>query len=45
MNQEKLNNEIIQTARLFNVTGLSIDTSGNLSAMTGKGFLITPTKD
>lgn len=43
MKREKLRDEIIQTVRLFNTTGLSIGTSGNLSARTAKGFLITPT--
>lgn len=43
MNHLKLRREIIDTARLFNRTGLSTGTSGNLSARTRDGYLITPT--
>jgi len=43
MNKGTLYNEIIDTARAFGRTGLSVGTSGNLSARTDKGFLITPT--
>ncbi len=42
MNKGALYNEIIETARDFCRTGLSVGTSGNLSARTDKGFLITP---
>lgn len=35
--------EIISTVQAFNVTGLSVGTSGNLSALVDGGFLITPT--
>lgn len=43
MANKKLRREIIANARLFNTTGLSVGTSGNLSARTKKGYLITPT--
>ena len=42
MSQKKLRKEIISTVRKFNSTALSMGTSGNLSARTNKGFLITP---
>lgn len=35
--------EIISTVQAFNVTGLSVGTSGNLSVLVDSGFLITPT--
>ena len=35
--------EIIRTVRSFNPTGLSTGTSGNMSALTSRGFLVTPT--
>ncbi len=43
MNNNDLRQEIIATAKLLNETGLSIGTSGNLSARIDQGFLITPT--
>ena len=43
MKYKELRQEIINTARLFNKTGLSIGTSGNLSIRVEQGFLITPT--
>ena len=43
MNHPRLRREIIDTARLFNGTGLSTGTSGNISARTRDGYLITPT--
>ncbi len=43
MENEALRKEIIETAIAFNETGLSIGASGNLSARTDKGYLITPT--
>lgn len=43
MNHPKLRREIIDTVRLFNGTGLSKGTSGNLSGRTHDGYLITPT--
>ncbi|MBI4005364.1 MAG: class II aldolase/adducin family protein [Gammaproteobacteria bacterium] len=43
MTVNKIRNEIITTARLFNETGMSVGTSGNLSARAREGFLITPT--
>ena len=42
MENEKLRQEIIETAIAFNETGLSVGTSGNLSARTDRGYLITP---
>jgi len=42
MNYLSLRREIIRTARLFNSTGLSVGTSGNLSVRTEAGFLVTP---
>lgn len=42
MKNGALYNEIIETVRAFGRTGLSAGTSGNLSARTDKGFLITP---
>lgn len=38
-----LKKEIIKAVVKFNATGLSMGTSGNLSARTDDGFLITPT--
>ncbi len=38
-----LHQKIIETAKQFNVSGLSVGTSGNLSARTSQGYLITPT--
>ncbi len=43
MNEINLRKEIIETAIAFNTSGLSVGTSGNLSARTLQGFLITPT--
>lgn len=43
MNDISLRREIIRAAKSFNPTGLSTGTSGNLSARTGRGFLLTPT--
>ena len=43
MNHSKLRQEIIETAKQFNDSGLSVGTSGNLSVRTDKGYLITPT--
>ena len=40
---KNLRRKIIATAQLFNKTGMSMGTSGNLSARTKHGFLITPT--
>ncbi len=37
-----LHQKIIETAKQFNVSGLSVGTSGNLSARTSQGYLITP---
>ena len=37
-----LHQKIIETAIQFNVSGLSVGTSGNLSARTSQGYLITP---
>ena len=42
MNDIELRNEIIATVLKFDKTGLSEGTSGNLSARTNEGFLITP---
>ena len=42
MSAEPLHQEIIQTALEFNRSGLSIGKSGNLSARTDTGFIITP---
>lgn len=43
MNSTILRKHIIETAVAFNTSGLSVSTSGNLSARTSKGYLITPT--
>jgi len=43
MTDKLLRQEIIATALAFNETGLSVGTSGNLSARTSQGFIITPT--
>ncbi len=43
MSKSALCNEIIETARDINRSGLSVGTSGNVSARTERGFLITPT--
>lgn len=43
MKSGALYNEIIETARACCHSGLSVGTSGNLSARTDDGFLITPT--
>lgn len=43
MNLSKLRQQIIETAIEFNTSGLSSGTSGNLSARTQQGYLITPT--
>lgn len=43
MNSSKLRRKIIETANEFNASGLSVGTSGNLSARTSQGYLITPT--
>ena len=43
MQYKELRQEIITTAKLFNKTGLSMGTSGNLSVRIEQGFLITPT--
>jgi len=43
MNSLKLRKQIIETVIKFNTSGLSVGTSGNLSARTPQGFLITPT--
>jgi len=43
MNSTILRKHIIETAIAFNTSGLSVGTSGNLSARTSKGYLITPT--
>jgi len=43
MADNELRNEIITITRLFNETGMSVGTSGNLSARAREGFLITPT--
>ncbi len=43
MSQKKLRKQIIRTAQNFNATALSMGTSGNVSARTKGGFLITPT--
>ena len=37
-----LHQKIIETAKQFNVSGLSVGISGNLSARTSQGYLITP---
>ena len=42
MNSTILRKHIIETAIAFNTSGLSVGTSGNLSARTSKGYLITP---
>ncbi|HKK15723.1 MAG TPA: class II aldolase/adducin family protein [Gammaproteobacteria bacterium] len=39
---DNLRNDIIRIARQFNSTGLSFGRSGNISARTRQGFLITP---
>ena len=43
MNSSKTRMQIIKTAIEFNASGLSVGTSGNLSARTSRGYLITPT--
>ncbi len=43
MNSSKIRKHIIETAIAFNTSGLSVGTSGNLSARTSQGYLITPT--
>jgi L-fuculose-phosphate aldolase len=43
MSQKKLRKGIIRTVQKFNATALSMGTSGNVSARTKDGFLITPT--
>jgi L-fuculose-phosphate aldolase len=43
MNNLKLRREIIKTVQQFNPSGLSVGKSGNLSARTPRGLLITPT--
>lgn len=43
MKSSKLRKQIIETAIAFNTSGLSVGTSGNLSARTSRGYLITPT--
>ena len=43
MNSTILRKHIIETAIAFNTSGLSVSTSGNLSARTSQGYLITPT--
>ena len=43
MNSSKLRRQIIDTSIALNTSGLSAGTSGNLSARTSQGFLITPT--
>jgi len=43
MNNLKLRREIIRTVQSFNQTGLSTGTSGNMSARTPRGLLVTPT--
>ena len=43
MDLSELRKHIIETVIMFNTSGLSTGTSGNLSARTSKGFLITPT--
>lgn len=42
MDNKDLRQEIIETVRAFNSTGLSAGTSGNLSARIDQEFLITP---
>jgi L-fuculose-phosphate aldolase len=42
MNNLNLRREIITTAQQFNATGLSVGKSGNVSARTPEGMLITP---
>lgn len=43
MNYLKLRREIIGTVQSFNPSGLSTGTSGNMSARTPRGLLVTPT--
>jgi len=43
MGNSNLRKNVIETAKLFNVSGLSSGTSGNLSVRTSQGYLITPT--
>ncbi len=43
MNSSKIRKQIIETAIAFNTSGLSVGTSGNLSARISQGYLITPT--
>ena len=40
---EQIKQEIIDTVRMYSANGLGVGTSGNLSARTEQGFLITPT--
>ena len=42
MDSRRLSREIITIARDFNCGGLSVGTSGNLSARHARGFCITP---
>ena len=42
MNDSVIRNQIIKYSRAFNTSGLSVGTSGNISVLTGTGFLITP---
>ena len=43
MDSSELRKQMIETAVEFNRSGLSVGNSGNLSARTSQGFLITPT--
>jgi len=43
MGELALRRQIIATARAMNARGLNRGTSGNVSARTGQGFLVTPT--
>ena len=43
MNFVDIRQEIVSTVRDFNISGISIGTSGNLSVRQDKGFFITPT--
>ena len=43
MQHQELREEIVIVAQAFNTMGLSVGTSGNLSALIDGGFLITPT--
>ena len=42
MNSSKIRKQIIETAIAFNTSSLSVGISGNLSARTSQGYLITP---